>query len=96
MITYIKQPDYHIAYELEGGEMMLHCEVENFSLSVFKEIRENFHDIRKTAFDAGLDSVYAYTQNVRFCKALMDCAVIGEVKHVGKDYSIVEWKLLED
>lgn len=94
MDTYIKTEDFEIAIEQEGDVFFLHCEVENFKPSVMKEIRYNFYNIVETFIEAGIDSLYAYTPDVKFCRSLLPCEVIGEIELKDEEYAIIEWDII--
>ena len=95
MDTYIKTDDYEIAIEQEEDVFFLHCDVHNFSPSVMKNIQFDFYNIVETFLEAGVDSLYAYTQNVKFCRSLLPCKVIGEIELSDERHAIVEWDIME-
>jgi hypothetical protein len=94
MDIYIKTEDYEIAIEQEGDVFFLHCDVWNFSPSVMKEIKYNFYNIVEAFLEAGVDSLYAYTTNAKFCENLLPCEIIGEIELADEAHSIVEWNIV--
>ena len=61
--------DFTIEGEEAEGLLFLHCEVDKFSKSVLRDIREAFYEILDVAEAAGR-YVYSVTKNERFVKAL--------------------------
>lgn len=94
MDTYIKTEDYEIAIEQEEDTFFLHCEVENFSPSIMKEIKVHFYNIVEVFLKLGVDTLYAYTPDVKFCRSLLPCEVIGEIELADEEYAIVEWDII--
>lgn len=80
--------DFCIEGEEAEGLLFLHCEVDNFSKSVLKEIREAFYEILDAASDIG-KYVYSVTKNERFVKAL---GIPYEVVTSDGDERLVTWE----
>lgn len=95
MDTYRETEDYKIEIEQEQDVFFLHCDVSNFSPGVMKEIKIDFLNILEVFLTLGVDSIYAYTTNVKFCKSLLPCKVIGEIELSDEAHSIVEWDIME-
>ena len=94
MDTYIKTEDYKIAIEQKEDIFFLHCEVSNFSPSTMKQIQFDFYNILEVFLEAGVDTLYAYTPDVKFCQSLLPCEVIGEIELSDEEYAIVEWDII--
>lgn len=94
MDIYIKTDDYEIAIEQEEDVFFLHCSVENFSPAVMKAIKYDFYNLVETFIEAGIVSLYAYTTNVKFCKSLLPCEVIGHIELADESHAIVEWDIV--
>ena len=92
-VTFWEDEDGRGVYEFYLGALYAHCYIYNEKLSTYKKLKEVWGAFKQWASLEGIEDVYSYTQNLKFCQFLDPCEVIGVVTIEDKTYEVVEWEL---
>ena len=84
--------DISFAYEEDRTEVVLHCEVFNWSHSVLKRSYMVLGDFMNQKRKEGFKTLVTITPNPKFAK-LFGGKSIGDMDLDGKKYEVVTWDL---
>lgn len=84
--------NFDVQVEEREGMLFLHCEVENFSKSVLKQMKAVMEEIKLACFYNGWNQIFSYTPNPKFGR-LMGGKKIDEFTVSGKHYEVMVWEL---
>lgn len=86
---------FNVYAEEHQGHIFLHMDVYKMSPSLMKKWREIFKVIKEEAYLNGINHLFAYTQNLKFCQKVdKSCKVLNQVFHRGKTYEVIVWDLI--
>lgn len=90
---FYKDSDVCFEYEVEGKDLLLHCEVVRWSPSILKKSYTVFGDFLNTMRKAGFERACTITPNPKFAK-VFGGKEVATYEHEGKEYEVVIWELV--
>ena len=90
--VYYRDEDFSLEFEKFGGDLLIHCEVTKFSISVAKQGILVFGMMLNEAMAGGFERVFTVTPNPKFAR-MFGGTTVNTVNYLGKEYEVIEWDL---
>lgn len=87
-----KDENFNAVLEEKDSILFLHCEVDNFSKSVFKQMQVVLEEIKVACLSHGWEELFSYTPNPKFGK-MLGGEKIDEFEYMNKHYEVLRWEL---
>lgn len=92
--TIYKDEDFHLECAESAGEIVLHCEVTNWTLSSFKKGIKIFSEYLNNEAKRGTKAVYTITPNPKFA-SLLGGVPICSIEVNNNKYEVFKWDLTQ-
>lgn len=93
-VDMVREESYTIEAEHVDGCVFLHCQVNDSSKSVLKDVKDAFEVIMLESSLAGISTLFSQTHNLRFVKFLgKPYKVLEEFDYEGKNMKVIAWDL---
>lgn len=89
----IENDDYVVELQYEEGMLLLHCNVINFSKSVYKRMIRDWLNMDEALAKEGFDKVYACPINSKGFIERTGWEYITTFNHDGKEREVYVWEL---
>lgn len=89
--TFYEDEDFILQYNFDKGQVLIHCEVDKWSLSSLKKGYRIFAEMMDTFRSVGYEKFYTVTPNPKFCELLGGTKIEG-FKENGHEVYVWELK----
>lgn len=86
---------FKLEYERKRGDMFIHCNVFDWTLSSFKRGKKVFEEFKKKRLEEGVEVFYTISPNPKFC-VLLGGELIGYLQKRNKRYEVFRWVLQKE
>lgn len=87
---FFKNKDFTFCYSVFEGRILIHCYVNNWSVSVAKIAYRVFNTFVRALKEEGVVCFYSITPNPKFAK-LFNGECIKIIEYDGKNYEVIQW-----
>lgn len=91
-LTYYKDDDFILEIQIYEGQVLLHCEVDNWTPSSLRRGYSVFKSLLSEVKDLNVDRLVTITPNPKFAK-LFGGTTISEFEHENKIHEVIIWEL---
>jgi len=85
--------NFTVQVEEQEGIMFLHCQAEEFSKSIWKQMKVVMEEIKLASAAHGWEEMFTYTRNGKFAR-LLGAEPIDKFELRGEEYEVMRWPLL--
>lgn len=90
--VYYRDENFSLEFEWFGGDILLHCTVNKFSVEIVKQGYIVFGMMLNECKDAGVNRVFTVTPNPKFSR-MFGGVKVNELEYLEKKYEVIEWDL---
>lgn len=88
--TYYKDKDFIFEIQFHEGQLILHCEVINWTLSALRRGYSVFKSLQEEVKQFEIDRMITVTPNPKFAK-LFGGTTISKIEYNNIKYEVIEW-----
>lgn len=86
--------DFALRAEVDEYEqILLHCEVSNWSKSVAKRYKAVTKDLKEALYLEGFEKAYTITPNPKFAKLIDGWEHLSDLEYQGEKLEVIVWEL---
>lgn len=90
---HIRTEDFHLYTKNQDEEVHVHCLVDNWSLSVLKELYQKVGALKNILMENNVEVVYSISPNPNFCKLFGGSSIATAVDRNGRILEVMVWVL---